>query len=95
MPTTAVDPRDRQACATLYSSVQARANPGDQDCISTLWEELEACLDYLLRKREEDPYEPVLPRAAAEASWGFEKQAPTFPLDSSSRLKKRHPLDSV
>ena len=63
--TAEVNPSDRDACAALYTSVQT---------------ELEGCIDFLLEKRQEDPYEPALPRAAVEASWGFEQQAPTFRL---------------
>ncbi|KAL1503359.1 hypothetical protein AB1Y20_011411 [Prymnesium parvum] len=63
--TAAVDPNDREACAALYSSVQAA---------------LESAIEYLLEKRKSDPYEPLLPRVAAEASWDFERQAPTFSL---------------
>eukprot|EP00966_Prymnesium_polylepis_P130994 3029743-Prymnesium_polylepis.1 len=65
IPTAGVDPADKQQCADLYASVQAQ---------------LEGCIDYLLAKRKEDPYEPLLPRAAAEASWNFDRQAPTFKL---------------
>ena len=61
--TSGVDPTDKESCAALYSSVQR---------------ELEACIDYLLEKRRSDPYEAVLPRAAVEASWGFQTQAPSF-----------------
>lgn len=55
-----VDPADKEACAALYSRVRS---------------ELETCIAYLLEKRKEDRYEPLLPRAAIEASWGFERQA--------------------
>lgn len=40
--------------------------------------ELEEALRYLLTKRDTDPYREVMPRLAVEASWGWEKQVPTF-----------------
>ena len=40
--------------------------------------ELEESLRYLLTKRKDDPYREVLPRLAVEASWGWERQVPTF-----------------
>ena len=63
--TRGVDATDREACAALYTSVQA---------------ELESSIRFLLEKRDQDPYEPVLPRAAVEASWNFTQQVPTFTL---------------
>jgi len=63
IPTGAVDAADREACAALYTKVQA---------------ELEESLRYLLSKREADPYRDVMPRLAVEASWGWERQVPTF-----------------
>jgi len=63
IPTGGVDAADREACAALYTKVQA---------------ELEESLRYLLTKRDTDPYREVMPRLAVEASWGWEKQVPTF-----------------
>lgn len=40
--------------------------------------EVEASIEYLLRKREEDPYRPFLPRFLYEAVSGFTQQMPTF-----------------
>lgn len=62
---SAVDANDKEACAALYQQVQA---------------EVEAGLTYLLERRKTDPYEAALPRVAAEASWNFTKQVPTFAL---------------
>jgi hypothetical protein len=42
--------------------------------------QLEDSIQYLLRQRELDPYEPLLPRAAVEASWNWTRQAPTFKI---------------
>ena len=58
-----VDATDKDACAALYSQVQR---------------ELEEALQYLLSKREVDPYQEVLPRVAVEASWNWDRQVPTF-----------------
>ena len=63
--TSAVDPTDKEACAALYGSIKT---------------ELEASLDYLLEKRQADPYEAPLPRVAAEASWNWTRQVPTFTI---------------
>ena len=38
--------------------------------------EIEAGMSYLLKKREEDPYQDFVPRMLYEKTWG--KQAPTF-----------------
>ena len=57
--TAGVDPSDKEACAAVYQSVRA---------------ELESSLRYLLDRRRSDPYEPLLPRAAVEATWNFTKQ---------------------
>ena len=43
-------------------------------------QEVEGHIDWLLQKREYDPYADFFPRIAYEASWGG-KQAPTFKLD--------------
>ncbi len=40
--------------------------------------EVEAGFDYLLTKRQEDPYRELLPRLLYEATWGGGRQAPTF-----------------
>ena len=40
--------------------------------------ELEEALQYLLSKRDADPYQEVLPRVAVEASWNWDRQVPTF-----------------
>ena len=61
--TGGVDARDKAACAALYSQVQR---------------ELEEALQYLLSKRDADPYQEVLPRVAVEASWNWDRQVPTF-----------------
>ena len=63
--TSAVSASDKEACEALYASVKA---------------ELEASLSYLLEKRDEDPWEAALPRAAVEATWSWDRQAPTFKL---------------
>ena len=39
---------------------------------------LEADLAYLLAKRKADTWEPVLPRAAVEATWNWTRQVPSF-----------------
>ncbi|GIL71022.1 hypothetical protein Vretimale_4099 [Volvox reticuliferus] len=62
------DPRfaeDRDAVSQLYGQVQS---------------EVERCLEYLIRKRDQDPYKDLLPRLLYEASWGGRRQAPTFTL---------------
>jgi hypothetical protein len=41
--------------------------------------EVEAGIQYLLKKREQDPYKEFVPRLVYEASWGG-KPAPTFPV---------------
>lgn len=61
--TRGVSPSDKEACAALYTSVQA---------------ELESCVQYLLERRRSDPWEPLLPRAAVEATWNWTRQAPSF-----------------
>mmetsp|Transcript_18079 Transcript_18079/g.41430 ORF Transcript_18079/g.41430 Transcript_18079/m.41430 type:complete len:120 (+) Transcript_18079:744-1103(+) len=63
IPTAEVDASDRDACAALYAKVQA---------------DLEASIEYVLDKRQDDPYRATLPRAAVEASWGWARQAPSF-----------------
>jgi hypothetical protein len=57
------DAKDRLAVSELYGRVRY---------------EVEDCLGYLLRKREQDPYKDLLPRLLYEASWGGRRQAPTF-----------------
>jgi hypothetical protein len=54
---------DRAECERLYRGVKATVEGG---------------LGYLLRRRETDPYGELLKRAAYEASWGWERQAPSF-----------------
>ncbi|CAI5495157.1 unnamed protein product [Closterium sp. Naga37s-1] len=54
---------DQQAAAALYAHVKR---------------EVEAGIEYLLRKREEDPYADLGARLLYEATWGGERQAPTF-----------------
>lgn len=54
---------DRAAMESLYGAVR---------------QEVEDCLGYLLRKREQDPYRGLLLRLAYEAAWGGRRQAPTF-----------------
>ena len=63
--TSSIDPTDKEACAALYAKVQT---------------ELEADLKYLIERRKTDPYEAFLPRALVEATWNFERQAPSFRL---------------
>jgi 1-acyl-sn-glycerol-3-phosphate acyltransferase len=63
--TSAVSASDKDACEALYAEVKA---------------ELETSLRYLLEKRDADPWEAALPRAAVEATWGWQRQAPTFKL---------------
>ncbi|GLC37786.1 hypothetical protein PLESTM_000648100 [Pleodorina starrii] len=60
------DPRaagDRAAMDELYGRVRS---------------DVERCLGYLLRKREQDPFKELGPRLLYEASWGGRRQAPTF-----------------
>ncbi|KAJ7552394.1 hypothetical protein O6H91_06G054000 [Diphasiastrum complanatum] len=40
--------------------------------------EVEAGLQYLIEKRNFDPYRNMVPRLVYEASWGWTRQAPTF-----------------
>lgn len=54
---------DREECQRVYRGVKA-AVEGGMGC--------------LLRKREADPYKELLPRLAYEASWGGQRQAPSF-----------------
>ncbi|CAI5514359.1 unnamed protein product [Closterium sp. Naga37s-1] len=54
---------DKAAAAELYAHVKG---------------EVEGGLQYLLRKRKEDPYNDPVARLLYEATWGGEKQAPTF-----------------
>ncbi|CAI6010292.1 unnamed protein product, partial [Closterium sp. NIES-65] len=54
---------DQQAAAALYAHVKG---------------EVKAGIEYLLRKREEDPYADLGARLLYEATWGGERQAPTF-----------------
>ena len=61
--TAATEHTDHAACAALY---------GDVRC------ELEESIRYLLGRREQDPYQALLPRAVIEAAGGWESQAPTF-----------------
>ncbi|KAH7282002.1 hypothetical protein KP509_35G007500 [Ceratopteris richardii] len=49
-------------------------------------DEVEQCLNYLLRKREEDPYRSLFPRLFYESLWGEEWQASTF--DPSDDLRQ-------
>ncbi|XP_006855419.2 acyltransferase-like protein At1g54570, chloroplastic isoform X2 [Amborella trichopoda] len=42
--------------------------------------EVENIMSYLRKKREEDPYRSLLPRALYQATWGFTKEVPTFEL---------------
>lgn len=55
--------QDREACQQLYQEVKGRVEGG---------------IGYLLRKRETDPYRDLLPRVAYEASWGWQRRAPSF-----------------
>ena len=43
-------------------------------------EAVEEGVRYLLERRQQDPYESFLPRAAVEWSWNWTRQAPTFVL---------------
>ncbi|ERN16884.1 hypothetical protein AMTRI_Chr02g264470 [Amborella trichopoda] len=42
--------------------------------------EVENIMSFLRKKREEDPYRSLLPRALYQATWGFTKEVPTFEL---------------
>jgi hypothetical protein len=42
--------------------------------------EVEDCMDYLLKKREEDPYRAFAPRILYESLTGGKSQAPTFKI---------------
>eukprot|EP01024_Parvocaulis_polyphysoides_P021629 TRINITY_DN2024_c1_g1_i3.p1 TRINITY_DN2024_c1_g1~~TRINITY_DN2024_c1_g1_i3.p1 ORF type:complete len:382 (+),score=52.04 TRINITY_DN2024_c1_g1_i3:147-1148(+) len=55
--------RDKEICGEIYKEVQNSVEDG---------------LQYLLEKRESDPYKDFVPRLLFEASWNFSKQAPTF-----------------
>lgn len=52
----------------------------DKEVVEALYQqvksEIEAGISYLLKKREEDPYQGFVPRMLYEKAWG--KQAPTF-----------------
>ena len=61
--TVGLDHRDDAACAEAYGGVK---------------HELETCVDYLLAKRETDPWRPLMPRLAIEAAANWTRQAPTF-----------------
>lgn len=63
--TAGVDPKERQATARLYRQVRA---------------ELEGCVQWLLERREDDPYERFAPRILYEAAADWKRQAPTFKL---------------
>lgn len=63
IPTSPALGADREACHTLYKKVKSEVEDG---------------MGYLLRKRETDPYKNLLPRLAYEASWGFNRKAPSF-----------------
>lgn len=63
IPTSPALGADRDACHSLYKRVKG---------------EVEGGMGYLLRKRETDPYKNLLPRLAYEATWGFNKKAPSF-----------------
>jgi len=63
--TAGVDASDAEACVAVYEAVRR---------------ELESCIDFLLSKRQQDPYRALLPRAAVEASWNWTRQAPSFTL---------------
>jgi|EP00670_Eutreptiella_braarudii_P002791 pimeloyl-ACP methyl ester carboxylesterase/1-acyl-sn-glycerol-3-phosphate acyltransferase len=73
---------DRERCAEIYQEAK--------DSIS-------ASLQWLLEKREEDPYQYIGPRALYETTWG--KQAPTFPslegatLPWTGLVKNKEPLE--
>jgi hypothetical protein len=54
---------DRAACAELYAQIRGDVENG---------------MGYLLRKRHADPYGDFFKRTAYEASWGWEKRAPSF-----------------
>ncbi|CAI7807247.1 unnamed protein product [Closterium sp. NIES-53] len=54
---------DKAAAAALYAHVKG---------------EVEGGLQYLLRKRKEDPYNDPVSRLVYEATWGGKRQAPTF-----------------
>jgi hypothetical protein len=61
----AVDASDVASTSALYRSIRA---------------ELEGCLEWLLDKREADPYEEWAPRLLYEAAADWKRQAPTFRL---------------
>jgi 1-acyl-sn-glycerol-3-phosphate acyltransferase len=63
-PTEHLDPKDKEACRLLYRGVQ---------------NELEQCIDDLLRAREKDPYQDSAIRLIYERVTG--KIAPTFGVD--------------
>ena len=63
--TRSLDVRDRKACQTAYNSIK---------------DQVEGCLDTLLKFRENDPYDTFVKRLTYEISSGA--QAPTAPLIS-------------
>ena len=65
IPTDGIDASDAAACLALHDAVKA---------------EIEESLRYLLERRKSDPYEGLMPRVAFEASWNWERQAPSFRL---------------
>ncbi|KAG8466098.1 hypothetical protein KFE25_005668 [Diacronema lutheri] len=60
-----LDPRDAAASAAAYREVRA---------------ELERALQWLLQRREDDPYKEFAPRVMYEAAAEWKRQAPTFRL---------------
>ncbi|CAI5982976.1 unnamed protein product [Closterium sp. NIES-65] len=74
---------DKAAAAELYAHVKGMKHLlTDKAAAAELYAhvkgEVEGGLQYLLKKREEDPYNDPVPRLLYEATWGGEKQAPTF-----------------
>lgn len=59
---------------------ELRDSLNDKETVSALYQqvksEIETGISYLLKKREEDPYQYFVPRVLYEKSW--DKQAPTF-----------------
>ncbi|XXG84147.1 hypothetical protein AAC387_Pa10g1730 [Persea americana] len=55
--------KDRENATEVYSQIKS---------------EVESAISYLRKKREEDPYRSFLQRTIYQATWGSERQVPTF-----------------
>lgn len=55
--------KDKENATEMYSQIKS---------------EIESAMSYLRKKREEDPYRSILQRTIYQATWGSERQVPTF-----------------